>query len=91
MPTHLSVLLITLFLLMPVAALAQSSPVDTLPRLKVGRLVRVRTEDGQRQEGRFAASDSAAAWLHVARLPAPIRVESVDSLWVCGRAVKRRA
>jgi hypothetical protein len=63
---------------------AQDSPQAGLTGLRSGQVVRIRTSQGQRLEGRFSAFPAHDATLRLTDRDLPLTATAIDSLWVHG-------
>ena len=83
--------LMPLLLLVPASLAAQATLDSVAGRLKPGQLLRLRSQDGQRVEGRFAVYTPAPPTLQLGMGDTAISVTRIDSLWVRGNASKTGA
>lgn len=83
--------LMPLLLLVPASLAAQATLDSVAARITPGQLVRLRSQDGQRVEGRFAGYTPATHTLQLAVGDTSISVTIIDSLWVRGNAANTGA
>lgn len=77
-------LVAALTVLGPVVLMAQRTAEISFPQLRPGQTVRVRTQDGERLEGRISAisPDQGAFTIGAGAAGASFPVTAVDSLWI---------
>ncbi len=79
--------------LAPLANLNAQEPTEAVDfgQIKPGKVIRVRTQDGPRLEGRFLRMTPETLILVSAEAERTVPIVSIDSLWVRGNAAKTGA
>lgn len=80
-----------LALTVPLQVRAQDSLPQAVRTIRPGRTLRIHMGDGRRLDGRFDSLSQVPLGLSIRKVPAPITLAGIDSLWVRGNAAKKGA